>query len=516
MTITTAKLPLRVLPALLAVLLAPPSHAAAWKLTPTVGVTETYTDNVNLRPSDQAKSSFVSEATAGFSLVNDGPRLQLAAAWRLHAFAYSGDKVAGTRDSQSEYQAAAKGKLVDELLYFDASASRAAQSSSAFGPQVNNNLYSLGNRENVSTWRISPYLRHRFGTTADVSLRYTRDAVDAGPRNAFGSSSGNSVALDLASGPRFQNLGWTLNYNRQDLDSRVGGESSSEAATAGLRYRLSRTLAATATAGYDRYDYKQLGGRTQGRNWSGGFIWTPSTRTNVQASLGRHYYGQTGSLAASHRSRHSVWSVNYSDGVTTSRSQFLLPAAIDTASMLDRLLAASIPDPVARQLAVAAYIQSAGLPASLANSVNYLSNRYLRQKQLQAAAAFTFAHSNLVFSAFDTARTALSSQQSDSELLGSQLLALNDDTRQRGASAIYSYALNGRTSALLAATATRSRSISTGIETDNRMLRLGMTRKFASKLSGIVELRHVTGGTGALDGSTYRENAVSATLSIQL
>jgi uncharacterized protein (PEP-CTERM system associated) len=516
MTTTTAKrLRLTPLAAACALLACGPCHAD-WKFTPTIGTTETWTDNVNLKAADQAQGQLVTESTPGFFLSSDSARLKLAASSQWHFFAYRDKGLPNTHDHQHQYQLDAKAMMVDQLLFLDAAASGGPQAVSAFGPQLNGNLYALGNQTEVHTWRISPWLKQRFGTSADLTARYTRDGVDAGLQNQFGSSVGSTVNLDLASGAAWHTLGWSLDYMRQDLDNRLAGHSSSQTATASLRYRLDAKWSATASAGYDDYDYQALGGRTAGRSWSGGAIWTPSQRSTVQASYGRRYFGQTGSLLASLRSRRSVWSVNYSDDVTTTRSQFVLPAAIDTASMLDRLFSTAIPDPAARAQAVAAYMQTAGLPATLANSVNYLSNRYMRQKQLQAAVALRGAHGDLLFSAFDTARTALSLQQSDSQLLGSQLATLNDDTRQRGASATWNYRMSSRTDGLLALTATRVRSLATGLTGSNRALRAGLSHQFSGKLRGAVELRRTDGDTGAGSGQRYRENALAAALSVQL
>jgi uncharacterized protein (PEP-CTERM system associated) len=516
MTITTAKrLKLAPLAAASALLAAAPCHAD-WRFTPSIGLTETWTDNVNLQSDAQARGQFVTESTPGFSLVSNGPRLKLAAATQWQFFAYRDKDIQGIHDHQRQYQLDAKAVMLDQLLFLDAAASGGPQGISAFGPQPgSDNLYALGNRTEVNTWRISPWLRERFGSNADLTLRYTRDGVDAGKQNPFGSSVGSTVNLDLASGKAWSTLGWDLSYNRQDLDNKLYGASSSQNAIVNLRYRLSSSLRATASGGYDKYDYKALGGATAGRSWSVGSIWTPSQRTTVQAAVGRRYFGQTGSLLASLRSRRTVWSVNYSDDVTTSRQQFLLPAAIDTAAMLDRLFSSSIPDPEARAQAVAAYMQAAGLPPTLANSVNYLSNRYMRQKQLAAAAVFRGAHSDLMLSAFDTARIALSLQQSDSELLGSQLRSLNDDIRQRGLTANWTTRMSSRSSGILALTASRTRSISTGLEGSDRLLRAGLTHQFDRQVRGALEMRHHDGSLGA-GGQRFRENAVAASLTVRL
>jgi uncharacterized protein (PEP-CTERM system associated) len=514
MAITTVKLP-RLVPIALALLAVTPHSQAGWRLTPTVGATETFTDNVALQPDDSARSAWVSEATPGFLLAGITPRLQLTASGQLHLFAYSGKRQPNTSSSLAEYNANGQARVVDDWLYLDAAAWRGTQAISAFGPDVAANLWAMGNRTPVSTWRLSPYLRHSFSNRANLTVRYSRDSVDAG-RNLLGSSEGKSVAASLASGSHFDTLGWNLDYNRQELDNRLAGPSSSEMALAGLRLRVARSLSLTASTGYDRYDFQSLGGRTEGRNWAGGFIWAPTSRTNVQASWGHRYFGPSGSLAASHRTRRSVWSVHYSDAITTSRAQFLLPASIDTSSMLDKLFLTSFPDPVARQQAVQAYMQMSGLPTSLADSVNYFSNRYMRQKQFQAAVGLNGAHGSWMLTAFDTRRQALSVQQSDSELLGSQLSSLNNNTSQRGVSSLYNYRLSSRTTALFTATVARTESIDAGQVQDTRMLRFGMTHQLSSRMQGAFEVRHATGGTSALTSRTYTENAVSATLSMQL
>jgi uncharacterized protein (PEP-CTERM system associated) len=183
--------------------------------------------------------------------------------------------------------------------------------------------------------------------------------------------------------------------------------------------------------------------------------------------------------------------------------------------MLDQLFATSIPDPAARAQAVAAYMQSAGLPPTLANNVNYLSNRYMRQKLLQAGAVFRGAHGDLVVSAFDTQRTALSLQQTDSELLGSQLLALNDDVRQRGINSNWTYRLSSHSDGILALTGARTRSLATGLTSNDTLLRAGLTHRFDRKLRGAIEMRHHEGGLGA-GGQRFHENALAASIFVQL
>jgi len=498
--------------ALAAMLLSGPSHAADWKIAPRLDLRESYSDNVGLQRQEDAHSSFISEASPSVLISTNGPRLKVSAEAGWRQYWYSDSDAPNLQNSERRYNANAQAMVVDQLLYVDARASGSREQISAFGP-VSDNTYSSTNRADIRTWQISPYVRHRFGSRADLMARYTRDSVEGGG-TGFGNSMASTRMVDLSSGTAFTTIGWNLSHYHQDLSERLAGDSSSENSSVGLRWSVIRRFSLTANAGYDKYEYAALGERTAGRSWMGGFIWTPSTRTSVQASFGHRFFGKTGSLVSSYRTQRSVWNLNYSDQVTTTRSQFVLPAAIDTAAMLDSLFATAYPDPVARQAAVQAYIAATGLPASLADSINYLSNRYIRVKRLQGAAIFRGARSNLSFSVYDEDRLALSTQQSDSALLLGQLASLNDSTTQRGANANLDYRLSPRSNAFVNVAISNARSLATDISSHSRQLRLGLNHRFAPKTQGSIELRHTRGNQYQITSGNYRENAVIATLSV--
>jgi uncharacterized protein (PEP-CTERM system associated) len=219
-------------------------------------------------------------------------------------------------------------------------------------------------------------------------------------------------------------------------------------------------------------------------------------------------------LASSYRTQRTVWSLDYNDAVTTSRQQFLLPAAVDTAAMLDSLFAAEFPDPTLRRQAVQAYMAATGLPPTLLDSINYLSNRYIRVRRLQGTAILRGARSNLAFTVFRDQRNALSTQQSDSTLLLGQLSTLNDDTRQRGASANFDYRLSTRSSAYAGLSASRIQSLSTNLTNNISETHLGLTHRFDVKTQGTLELRHTRGGASLYGAGDYHENAIAATFSV--
>ena len=526
MTITTANLSvhrpvkwprstaLRLTPLAVAALLLSNQAWAQWRVIPTIQLRETYSDNASNQADDQAHGSFISEAAPSLSITGAGPRLKVAASAEWRKFAYSNDDIGNTRNSDRRYQAVANAIAVKDWLYVDTSASGSRQAVSAFGP-LPNNSYTANNGTDIRTWSISPYVRHQFGTTATLDARYQRDSVEGGTGSGFGNSLASTGAFDVASGPAFPDLGWNVHYSHQDMSAQRTGKTTNENSLAGLQYRATSHLSLTSSVGYDKYEYSALSEKTSGRSWSAGFIWQPSTRTRIAATVGHRYFGNTGSLDASYRTPHTVWTVTYADIVTTSRQQFLLPAAVDTAAMLDQMLVSRYPDPVQRQQIVQAYIAQAGLPPTLPSAIPYLSNRYMRNKRLQGGATLRGARSTLVFTVFKERMNALSLQQEDSTLLPSQLSSLNEDTDQKGASASADYKLSSRTSAHASLYGVNVKSLRTGVTNDIRQLSMGLSSRFDTKTTGSLDLRHSKGRAGVFDNRDYHENAIVATLTVQ-
>ena len=507
----------------LAAFAAAPDSRADWKFTPYAGLTETYTDNVLLRPRDEARSQFISELTPGFSVLSQSAKVQFAADYSKTVRHYSDESIVGTQGGQQQLRSTLRAKLYEETLVLDAMAGISQQANSAFGPQPltgqNGSVgFVDGLTSEVKTLRVAPSLHHRFGSTARIDVTYSHDRVLSDNAALANYTSDNIIAV-LSSGPSFNQLGWSLSYqdNRQDnkslVRSNVQPSANSKSYSAGLQYQVQPGLTLLLNGGYDRYDYEALPGDSNpsGKSWSAGLSWVPSSRTSVQATAGKRYFGNSYSLQANHRSRASVLAISYSDAVTTTQAQFFQPGTVSTLTFLDQLFAGTIPDPVVRRSVVEAYIQANNLPSSLSNSTNYFSNRFMLQKQLQASGAWVGTRGTLLVNVSDSRREALSAQRADNDLLGSINSQLNDDIRQTGASASFNWRLSGRTGASIGVSRSRSRSLSVNRSDNNNSLRAGVSHEFARKVNGSVEVRRTRGATVSAD-SKYTENAVSASL----
>lgn len=487
-------------------LLLSPACRAELKVEPSAQFQQTYTDNVSLAPPEQARGLWISELTPGIAVRDDSPRLQLLAAYQAHLYAYSRDDPAANQSLSHQFNGKLHAEAVAGLLYLDAAGAYRRQAVSAFGPPVADNGYLTENSAKVKTYSLSPYVTHRLGSLATASLRYTHDVVSADSAG-FNHSKADSVQASLGGGIGAR-IGWGLDYYRQRLENGTGPTTISGNLGLNGSYQLATPLRLTATIGRDQYKYEsQAGESPTGKSWSAGFGWTPSSRTSVTASVGKRYFGDSYHLDAVHRTRATAWSVRYATDVTTSRDQFLLPASVSTADLLDRMYAGAIPDPAQRRQAIDAFIRANGLPRTLTDSVNYLSNRYILQKQFSASMAWTLAHSVLVLSVTDERRNALSSVQSDSTLLGSRFGSLNDNSHQRGASAVFNYRLSPRSSLNLSANVVKADSLVQQATSINRAFRVALSRQLGRTLDGDIELRRQTGSVAGAGGG-YRENAI--------
>jgi uncharacterized protein (PEP-CTERM system associated) len=489
-----------------ALLFSSAGHAAEWTITPAIDVNETYTDNVNLQPGSRAKSDFVTQVTPSVTVVGKGPRLTLNATYGAQETYYGNQNAASSLSNL--LRADAKARVIDNLLYFDSSASITQQNISAFGPQAVDNTNSSGNRTNVRSMRFSPYLSHRFSSFATTELRYARDAVSASS-GGLSTSNTDTVSFNAKSGSAFQTLGWGLQGS--DATTHYTGQNDVrlQNIVGTLSYLLTPRFRLIGTTGYDHNDYTALGGTSAGYSWSGGFDWRYSSRTSLSASVGHKYYGNTFSLSALTRSRVANWSLSYDETVTTTPALFAAPGSVDTSTYLNQLLSGTITDAALRAQTVNQLIQSGNLPSSLSNSVNYFTNTTFLQKQLQAAVLLSSPKTTLLLSVFDIRREPLSSQT------GIVTGQANDTTEQVGGSAVLTRRLSALTRANVTLLATRVKSVSTGRVDNTQSLRLGVTQQLGRKVRGTIELRRNQGQSTQADVA-YRENAISAFLNFQL
>jgi uncharacterized protein (PEP-CTERM system associated) len=485
------------------------ASAADWLITPRLQVRETYTDNVRLAGRGDEQSDFVTEIDPGVRIVGRGARLQVEADYAFKYKAYVNNSDANGHNHSLRSHALMD--VWDRKLFVDAAASIAQQNISTLGALTTSDANINPNRAEIRQATISPFWVSRLGTFANAEARYSWNKIQSDGATSALNSQSDLVSLGLSSGLDFSNLGWSLNYSKQQIDSDEGqfSERTLESVKASASYRVLPTLAAIATVGHDDNSYGDVRGKTKGTFYSVGFEWVPSSRTKVRAEVGEHYFGNTAALNAEHRTRLTTWSLVYSEQIVATPGQFGLPVGLDTAATLDRLFVTQFPDPVERAQAVRAFIDLNGLPATLPGTVDFLTNQVSLSERLQGTFAMRGVRGSLIASIFHEKRT---NQSSGATALGTDPFSLSDEVKQTGYSTILTWRFAQHTSGSVSLGQIRSKLPEVSRKDTNTNFRLGLTHQFYSKLHGSIEYRWTDReSNGAVD---VRENAISGFLSM--
>lgn len=503
--------------AMVLLLLSPCSDAAEWQIIPRMSLIETYSDNVRLGTVSSAsgKDDFITQLNPGMSVNGLGPRFNLRMDYTMNNLFYA--KNSNLTRTRHQLNAIGTAELIEDLFFVDGRATMAQQNLSLTGPQSLDNVNVTGNRADVRTYSISPYLRHRFKDFATAEARYSLSQVTSNA-NALSNSQGTGYLFGLNSGSAFRTLGWGFNYSNQTVHfDRSNRDAEFERYIATLRYRLTPQFGLITTGGYEKNSFLSIRGSPSSPTWTVGFLWTPTERTSIAISGGQRFFGDTYSALATHRTRLTAWEASYDEGLTTFNQQAQAGSMLTMGGSLSQLLTAQNPglSPDVIQQNTGA-ILGLGTSGAFANPSNFLSNRLFLQKRFQASVAMNGTRNTLVFRLFNMTRRAFSPESVDVGLGNAADLALLNHTRQSGGNGLWSYRISQLTSANLNFGFTRFSYLGADRQDDMMLFSGGLMRRIPEilpNLVGTLQLRH-NRRTSSQAGANYHENAAIASLSM--
>jgi uncharacterized protein (PEP-CTERM system associated) len=406
--------------------------------------------------------------------------------------------------------------LIEDLFFVDGRATMAQQNLSLTGPQSLDNVNVTGNRADVRTYSISPYLRHRFKDFATAEARYSLSQVTSNA-NALSNSQGTGYLFGLNSGSAFRTLGWGFNYSNQTVHfDRSDRSVEFERYIATLRYRVTPQFGLITTGGYEKNSFLSIRGSPSSPTWTVGFTWTPTERTSIAISGGQRFFGDTYSALARHRTRLTAWEASYDEGLTTFNQQAQGASMLTMGGALNQLLTAQNPglSPDIIQQNTGA-ILGLGTSGAFANPNNFLSNRLFLQKRFQASVAMNGTRNTLVFRLFNMTRRAFSPESVDVGLGNAADLSLLNHTRQSGGNGMWSYRISRLTTANLNFGYTRFSFLGASRQDDMMLFSTGLMRQLPEimpNLVGTLQVRHNRRNSN--QGANYHENAAIASLSM--
>lgn len=477
----------------------PYSVAMEWNFAPRLTVSETYTDNVRLGATglgaggfggaaNQQGSDFITQINPGILFAGVGRRLNTTTNYTMNNLIFAGDSNLNRIIHQLDSNTTAE--VIKDFFFIDGMAIRTQQNATLTGAQAVDNTNVTGNRIDLRTYNISPYMRYRFKDFASTELRYTRGIVESNLQNGLRNSQRDSYQFNLNSGSSFRTLQWGLNYSNQIIHfTRTNSEAKMERSNANFRYILSPQFTLTATGGYENNRF----GSTQGRDisapsWTLGFIWAPTQRTDINLAAGKRFFGDTYSAEANHRTRLTTWSTQYNEEVTTFNQQAGQAGGFGNFGGLDGLNG-----------------------FGTLNALNNVNNGLFLQKRFRASVILNGAKNTLSLDIFNLSRKSLSSLSDNFELLGVSNSFLAQDTKQTGGNATWNYRFNPRASAFVSASFVKFAFLNRNTSTNNMVYTANLTRNFLSNLTGMLEYRRIQrqGGTGQLENLTANSYTAS-------
>ena len=295
-----------------------PIQAGQWRIKPRVSVRETYSDNISRASTGRQRHEFVTSISPGISARGRGGRLDVGLAYDLdsvrHARGINADRL------NHRLQANARAELIKQLLSVSVAATAGQQNVDNTASLANDTVSANDSTSQFFTYSVSPMARHRLGSYADVTV--TTRLSQVFNEQALSSSSRTTNAT-VSSGSRFQRLGWRLNVNSRFIENSTGSTSEFRNGSGRLSYRFNRKASVFASVGLQLNDFRTLRADADGATWQIGGTWIPTSRTSLQGSYNRQFFGNHFAGSLRHRSRRAVFAANYSESVTTTSIQQL-------------------------------------------------------------------------------------------------------------------------------------------------------------------------------------------------
>ena len=478
----------------------------AWRFTPQLSVTETYTDNAALVPTATATKSWVTESTPGIRIEKAGVRSSLYLDFRLNDFRYSGN--AQLNNSQRLLTSYATVEAIDKWFFVDASANITQQNRSAFNiagaPDVSG---PNGNRVETSVNQISPYIRGSLSDVARYQIRLVgadiRANDDSMPDTKFRQWIGFIKNAHVIFG-----FSWSVDGNALRFRNRVVGKSYDERIRGSLAYEINTQLHVSAISGREVTNFR--GVQNESATTSGvGLEWSPNARTQFAAVREKRFFGNSQSVSFKHRTALTVWSFTSTRDILATSGQLNASGVGTVAGLLSDLLATSIPDPIAREAAVRRRLDESGFSANPASSGGFATGRPILVRNDEASVAVRGVYNTITLSFTRRLQTGLGPSAG-----GTDSFSLSNDIRQHGVNLNWAYRLSPLSSVSLVAATLRTEALSmTGLDTNQRSFNLLFSTRVGLNTYATLGARRVFFDNSLDTG--YRENAILASVSLR-
>lgn len=265
---------IRLLVVVLLILISVPVFAVQLLLKPSLGLKETYTNNVSPLE-DPGTADFITEVTPSLSLQADGSRLNANIGLSLQNFFA---KDSGRNVQFHDLAADTSAELIKDFAFLNLKASNSQRViSPSRGGLLND--FNKANRSDVSSLLVNPHLKKRFGGKAEGSASYSYEELSYGKEVSGAKIEG--VKAGLKSSPSFQRMTWSVDYSEKTTKRDTASDFSRTSAIAKASYQVYEKLGVLFEAGDERNDRAS----TQSQGYQNGFYYAAGIKIIPHSTL---------------------------------------------------------------------------------------------------------------------------------------------------------------------------------------------------------------------------------------
>lgn len=337
------------------------------------------------------QAEFLTQISPGIRINLQGARVKTAIDYAMTELVYA--RQPQSNQSQQALTAFGNIEAVENRAFIDFTGSISQQTVSALGTQSLDTTVPNPNRTEVSSYRISPFVRGSLGHVADYDVRWGRTVTGSDSAIASGSTLTDTV-VKLSGTPSFNALGWTAEFNRQTTAYRQGRTTQSNHLNMGLLYPINAQIELAVKAGRESSNFTTESPQTNATH-SVHLNWTPSELTSLSLTRSRRSFGDAFDLLLTHRSGRTVWRLTDSRDLASAQT-----GSSSAGSMYDLLFAqfaSAEPDPVARARRVEDYLQTNGISASMRPTAGFLTSALTLQRTQQLSFALLGIRDTITF-----------------------------------------------------------------------------------------------------------------------
>lgn len=298
-----------------------PANGADWKVSPSITVEETYTDNLFVNPNATGtaqpakEADFVTTVTPAVGVRATGGRIRANLDYSpTYVRPYENSDRDQVRQNLLGFGTA---EIYEDVFFMDGRAAMFQATLDAGQPISSSVANVSGNRGNVQSYSLSPAFRHHFGPYIDTLSRITLDSV-----TVDGATASDTVSRDVnftaSSGHYFSLLRWTFLLDEKTTDRGEGRPKNIQTrVNTDYSYFLGRQWSLLWGIGWEKIEDATLNPEPQGLTWNVGFSYRPTVRTDIRATYGDRYDRENKNFSLSHQfPGNTTLAINYAETIS--------------------------------------------------------------------------------------------------------------------------------------------------------------------------------------------------------